>query len=288
MRRAALAGGAVLVAVAIGLALGWWQDGPRPARPAKPVAVTASLGAQALSFGDPLTARLDVLVDPQRVDVASLRLRSRFAPWRVASSRVERHEAAGVLLSYRYTLECLSPACLPGRTLAERRFLPALVSYRSPGVRRARHLAVEWPIYRIATRLTSPDIGDPTLHLSADTSLPPVSYRISPTVLQALLAILAAVLVAAAAALVALALPRRRRAGGPELPPLERALALVRASTANGYPAERRQALGGLARVLGADGRRELAQAAVRLAWSSQPPTAEATAAFADHVEEAL
>jgi hypothetical protein len=287
MRRAALAAGAVLVSVAVALALGWWQGGPRRARPAKAVAATATLGAQALSFGDPLTARLDVLVDPQRVDLATVRLRPRFAPWRVASQRVERREAAGVLLSYRYTLECLSPACLPGRTLAERRFLPALVSYRSVAGRRAR-LAVEWPIYRIATRLTSPDIGDPTLHLSADTSLPPVSYRISPAVLQALLAVLAALLVAGAAALVALALPRRRRADGPELPPLERALAVVRASTANGYPAERRSALGGLARVLRADGRRELAHAAVRLAWSSQPPTAEATAAFADRVEEAL
>jgi hypothetical protein len=92
----------------------------------------------------------------------------------------------------------------------------------------------------------------------------------------------------AAGVLVWFALPRRKRAGGPELPPLQRALQLVRASTSNGYPAHRRQALGRLARELTADGQPDLAQAAVRLAWSSQPPSREATSDFADRVEAEL
>ena len=115
-----------------------------------------------------------------------------------------------------------------------------------------------------------------------------MTYRIAPGTLQALLAALAALLVVAAGVLVWFTLPRRRRAKGPELPPLQRALQLVRASTSNGYPAERRQALGRLARELSADGQRDLAQAAVRLAWSAQPPSREATGDFADHVEAAL
>jgi hypothetical protein len=288
MRRIALVAGLVAVALAIALALGWWQQGGSVPVPEQPLAATARLGTHALSFGDPLNARVEVLVDPQRVDVASVRVRPRFAPWRIVSSSGERHSAAGTLLTYRYTLECLSPACLPGRTLAERRFLPAFVSYRWGSGRPARR-SVDWPTYRVVTRLTSPDIGDPTEHLDADTSLPPVSYRIAPGTLQALLAAFSALLVLAAGALVYYALPRRRAAAaGPDLLPLQRALLLVRASTANGYPAERRKALGGLARALRAEGRGDLAQAAVRLAWSSHPPSSEAASAFADRVEESL
>jgi hypothetical protein len=287
MRRAAFVGGVVVLALAIALALGWWQRSGSGPAPEEPLTATASLGTPALSFGDPLSARVGVLVDPRRVDVGSVRLRPRFAPWRIVSSSAERRSAAGTLLTYRYTLECLSPACLPGRTLAERRFLPAVVSYRSAGGRLAR-TPVEWPSYRVATRLTSPDIGDPTVHLAADRSLLPVSFRIAPHTLQALFAALAAVLLLTAGALVYVALPPRRAPTEPDLPPLERALRLVRASTANGYPAERRKALGGLARELRAEGRGDLAQAAVRLAWSPHPPSSEAASAFADRVEESL
>jgi hypothetical protein len=278
--------GVVAVALAVVLALGLFQQGSSGRAPARPLTATAALGTYALSFGDPLSARIEVLVDPRKVDVGSVRVHPRFAPWRIVSSSTDRHSAAGTLLGYRYTLECLSPACLPGRTLAERRFLPAFVSYRTAAGRPARRL-VDWPTYRVATRLTSPDIGDPTERLAADVSLPPVSYRIAPGTLQALLAALSALLVIAAGTLVYFALPKRR-AAKKDLPPIERALRLVRASTANGYPAERRMALGGLARELSADGRRDLAQAAVRLAWSSQPPSSEAASAFADRVEESL
>jgi hypothetical protein len=287
VRRVALVAGMVAVALTVGLALGWWQRDRSGPPPHRPLTATAAILTPALSFGDPLTARIDVLVDPERVDPESVRVRTRFVPWRIVSSGPERHSGAGTLLVFRYTLECLAPECVPGRTVAERRFLPAYVSYRSVAGRLDR-LAVEWPPYRVATRLTSPDIGDPTEHLAADTSLPPVGYRMSPGTLQPLLGALGALLVLVAAALVFFALPRRRRAAGPELPPLQDALRLVRASTSNGYPAERRKALGRLARELRADGRGDLAQAAVRLAWSSHPPSSEATSAFADRVEASL
>jgi hypothetical protein len=287
MRPIALVAGLVALVLAIALALGWWQRGASGPAPDRPLTAQATLDTRALSFGDPLSARVEVLVDPRLVDVTSVRVRPRFVPWRIVSSSAQRRPAVGTLLTYQYTLECLSPACLPGQTLAERRFLPAFVSYRSKAGRALR-LRVDWPTYRVATRLTSPDIGDPTEHLDADTSLPPVSYRIAPGMLQALLAAVSALLVLAAAVLVYCALPRRRAAAEPDLPPIQRALLLVRASTANGYPAERRRALGGLARELRAEGRRDLAQAAVRLAWSSHPPSSEAASSFADRVEESL
>ena len=286
MRRAVLGAGVVAVVVAVGLALGLWQR-PHRSLPSRPLAVTASLAPRTLSFADPLAARVDVLIDPRHVDPASVRIQPRFGSFRIVSSELRTRRAGGVLLSYRYSLECLVPACLPGRTLAERRFLPAFVSYRTPGGRAHRD-PVDWPTYTVVSHLSTPDIGDPTTRLRADATLPGVSYRIAPGTLQALFAALAATLVLAATGLAALALPRRRTAAGPQLPPLRHALALVRASTANGYPAERRKALGRLARELRSEGQGELAQSAVRLAWSAAPPTAEATTELADEVEEAL
>jgi hypothetical protein len=286
VRRLALAAGAVAVAAAVGIALGW-QQRSRPEPPARPVTATASLSQRTLSFADPLTAHVDVLVDPRQVDPATVRLNARFGTWRIVSAGVRTRTAGGVLLSYHYSLECLVPGCLPGRTLAERRFLPALLSYRTAAGRLTRR-AVDWPTYTVVSHLSTPDIGDPTTRLRADAPLPPVSYRIAPGTLQALLAALSALLVLAAAGLVVLALPRRGERRRPAVAPLEQALALVRASTTNGYPAERRKALGVLARALRAEGQRDLAQSAVRLAWSADPPTAHAANDFADHVEEAL
>jgi len=285
MRRWWLLGAGVAAAVAVGLAVALWPHGEQ-SFPKEPLSASAALAPRTFAFGDRLSARLDVLVDPRKVEPATVRVRPRFGLFKVLAAALRTRKAGGVLLSYRYTLECLVPGCLPGRTLAERRFLPAFVSYRAAG--RARRLAVEWPTYTVVTHLSTPDIGDPTLHLRADTQLPPIGYRVSPRTLQALLAALSGVLVLAAAGLVAVALPRRRAASGPQLAPLAQALALVRASTANGYPAERRRALGGLARELRVEGQRDLARAAVRLAWSAEPPTAAAATKLADEVEAVL
>ena len=94
---------------------------------------------------------------------------------------------------------CRRRACPAGRSPSAGSS-PALISYRSPTGRTVRRV-VQWPTYRVVTRLTSPDIGDPTEHLAADTSLPPATYRIAPGTLQALLAALAALLVVAAGVL---------------------------------------------------------------------------------------
>ncbi len=287
MRRWWIVAGGLAAAVAVGLTLALWGGGRDSRFPERPLATSASLSPRTFAFADRLTARLDVLLDPRSVDPASVRVRPQFGLFKILAADVRRREAGGVQLSYRYTLECLVPGCLPGRTLAERRFLPAFVSYRTVGGR-TRRSAVEWPTYTVVTHLSTPDIGDPTRNLRADAPLPQVGYSVSPGTLQGLLAGLSAALVLGAAGLVAVALPRRRAAVGPRLPPLEEALALVRASTANGYPAERRRALGRLARELRVEGQRELAGAAVRLAWSAEPPSAEATSELADEVEARL
>jgi hypothetical protein len=288
VRRAALAAGVVLAVLAVGLALGWWQGDHSHARPAQPLSVKTWLTPQSSSFGDPLTARLEVTVDPGSIDPESIVVRPRFAPYRVVGKAVGTRSAGGVLRSFRYRLECLAATCLPGQTLAERRFVPARLSYRTADGH-VHESAIDWPAYRVVSRLTSPDTGDPTARLRIDESLPSVSYRIDPGTLRWLLAAASGVLVFVAAVLVGLLLPRRRgMAAAMRLSPLEDALALVRASCSNGYPDERRKALGRLARELGASGRPDLADTAFRLAWSARPPSGEAASEFAEDVEKRL
>jgi hypothetical protein len=195
-----------------------------------------------------------------------------------------------VLLAYRYALECLTAACVPERGQVERQFLPALVSYRTR-TGRLEQLQVEWPSYTVASHLTAADRPDPTARMRVDAALPPVTYRIDPGTLRALLAALSGILVVATALLLAGALWRRVPGvlpAAPELPPLGRALRLVRASTSNGFPAERRKALGLLARELRRSGHRELARDAVRLAWSAEDPSPDAADAFAEEVETSV
>lgn len=295
MRRAGVGAGlglatAAAAVLAVGLATGWWRSSARIARPAEPLAATARLSVRTLGFGDPLGARLDVLLDPDVADPSSVRVRPRFAPYRVTATVLRTRRAGSVLLSYRYELECLTPACVPARAELERRFLPALVSYRTRSGQLGRR-TVDWPSFTVVSHLSDEDRRDPTARLRVDTTLPAVTYRIDPGTLQALLAALAVAFVVLGALLVALAFRRRAEPAAPAesaLPALARALLLVRASTTNGFPTERRKALGRLARELRTAGRSDLAGDAARLAWSAEAPSADATGTFATQVESSL
>jgi hypothetical protein len=294
MRRVLLGVGATLAAAVVVLVVafahGWWRGGAHVPPPSQPLVTTASLSTRSISFGDPLTARLDLLVDRRRADPATVSVRPRFSPYRVAKSALRTRSAGAILLSYRYELECLSPACVPGRAQAEQHFPAALVSYRTRSGRLVTQ-PVEWPSYETASRVTAADRRAPTERLRTDAALSPVTYRLDPGTLQTLLTALSAALVLLAAALTALAFRRQEQPlarAEPELAPLDGALQLVRASTANGFPAERRKALGWLARELQASGRNDLAHDAVRLAWSAEAPSPEVTGAFAAQVEAAL
>lgn len=147
-----------------------------------------------------------------------------------------------------YELQCLDPACVPGPQ-------PRVVSVGG------RRLV-------IVPRTTSKQVGDPLHAFRRETSLPPPTYRIRPSLLRALL-------LAAAGALVALAVfaawPMLRRLVPRHVDrrsPLERALALVRGSI--GRSAEdRRRALDLLARSVG---RSDRAEEALDLAWSEPDP----------------
>jgi hypothetical protein len=147
-----------------------------------------------------------------------------------------------------YSLQCLDPACVPGAG-------PRAVTVGG------RRLV-------IVPRTTSKDVADPLRSFRRETTLPPPTYRIRPRLLQALL-LAGALLLLAAAAVAALPAIRRlfpRRVDRRS--PLERALALVRASTGRSSE-DRRRALDLLARSLE---RPDTAGEALQLAWSQAEP----------------
>lgn len=279
---------AATVVAVVGLAQGWWRGGAHVAQASKPLTAATSLSTARLSFGDRLTARIEVLVDPAAVDVSSVRVRPRFAPYRVVALARTTTRGDAVLLSYRYDLECLSEACIPSRAPTEHRFPPARVSYRTASGSTAGE-QVGWPGFEVASRLSDSDRASPGAHLRSTATLPPVSYRIAPGTAHALLVVLSVLFALAAASLAVLALRPPRApaavADADELSPLARALLRVRASTLNGQTSERRRALGNLGRELRAVERDALADDSARLAWSAHDPSPQAATAFAERVE---
>jgi hypothetical protein len=280
-----LAATAVVVVLVVGLALGWDRSGDEGAA-ARPFAATTSLSSRTVSFGDPLVARLDVVVDPRSVDPASVEIQPSFGAYRIVGHTLERTSAAGERLANRYVLECLDPVCVPAGDRVDQRFQPASVSYRTRAGETVTH-QVAWPRYLLSSRLTDAERRRPEQNLRFDATPPPADYRIDPGLLRALLAVAAALLALVTAILVGLALRPGAAAGaaGPSESRLQQALRAVRASTANGQPAERRKALGWLGRELRAIERPKEANEAGRLAWSADTPTAESAGDFATKVE---
>jgi hypothetical protein len=270
----------------LGLGLGWWNRADTARRPSQAFSATASLSTREIAFGDPLGARVDVLVDPAVIDPASVLVRPSFGLYHVVGSARRTARGAGDLVSYRYELECLGPSCIPLQPRVQRRFPPVLVAYRTrsggDGVRN-----VAWPSYQLTSRVTAAARKAPAASLRYETALPPPSYRIAPGTLQALLTALAAALALAACVLAWLAL---RPAPGSEEPSesrLVQALRAVQASSANGRPGERRRALGWLGRELRTVRRPAEAEEARQLAWSATVPSAQAAGDFANKVEAA-
>ncbi len=200
---ALLVGAVVLV---VGLAQDWWQDDAQVSA-REPLVATASLSSRALAFGDPVTARLDLLVDPGAVDPSSVQVAPRFSPYRIVSRSLATRRSGATLLSYRYVLECLLPACVPTRA-GERRFLPALVSFRPRSGGKSTR-PVDWPSYQISSRITDADRRDPAARLRIDPALPAPSYRIAPATLRALLTALSAAFALVSLALATLAFRSR-------------------------------------------------------------------------------
>ena len=276
MRR--LATGA-LVAVALGAAPAAAQ-GPA-------VRATASLSPRAVLFGDTVTARVDAVIDPARVDPRRLRLRGEFAPYRAAGQPVTTVAGTDVRITVR--LRCWTGACLAGSKRHRLVFPPARLDYGSGSV------LVRWPSLERYSRLDPVEVArsDPTQVApwrGDDAAAGPVSYAIDPQLLRWLLVAAGVVFLAAAALLGVRLVPRWRvslRRRRFELSPLERALLVLEAAWARSA-ADQRKALELLAAELESQGQPPLAGRARELAWSASMPEPRAARTLAERVREMI
>jgi hypothetical protein len=282
------AGVALLTVLVVGIGLGWLNAQPSPAgAPAQPLTATASLDPHPAFYGDVLTAEVDVNIDSARVAVKSVGVAASFDPYvetgppTLTRSGADREKT----LRYRYSIQCVSDACLPLAKPFALKLPPATVTAKA-GTQQLTASA-PWPTTFIASRLQANDIA--TTHFRWVKTAPAPKYAVAPGTLAGLLTLAAGILAAAALAffgheLVRL-VERRRRRAQTVLTPLEAALAYTRDAAGRPSPADRRKALALLAKTLDTEGVVTLADTASDVAWSEDPPTPDRTIEVADEVE---
>ena len=260
----------------------------------QPVRARASVAPAAHQFGDRLVAEIELMLDPRRVDPASVTLDPDFQLFSVVERSRQLSESEGaVLLRHRFTLTCLSVPCLPGRIPREYPIEAAAVGYRLRSGER-RQISLEWPRLTGASRLDALELAEtPRQPFRADVTPPAASFRVEPGRLAALLLGAALLLVAVAAALLSPELRRlllvraRRKDPTAGMTPLQRALLLVERALTSGNADDQRKAIDRLARELRRAGDDELSAAARQLAWSARAP-ADADLAAIEQAERTI
>lgn len=236
-----------------------------------PISADAQFAPLVHAFGDPLTARVTVGVDPTLIDPASVRVAGVFAPYRTGGARVTRHVAGPhlVVLRFSYRLRCIDAACVPRARERDLTLKPAALRWRyRDGKKAAAEIA--WPPLTVASRLTPRDLALPALTANAQPPAP--SYRLPPGPLGiGLLALGAALAAAGLGGLVVLLRPHARPVA---IAPIQAALALVERAAA-GEVGERRRALYGLALALEEARLEPESWAARKLAWAPAAPDPE-------------
>jgi len=244
--------------------------------PGQSFAATATLTPLASGFGDELTATVRILLDRNRIDPESIRVRARFSPFRDRTT-IERVDSGNLTaLLYTYRLHCLTISCIPPEGLdgsfRSDRWEARITSDHGPV------LEVRFPEARIVPRLqprefepeNAADVETWPPRWRAAVTVPEPTYRASPARLASVLGLLGALLVAGSAAAAWRLLRRGRLFREPEIAPLDRALALLRDARSD---EERRAALEALALALDTELDVELAEPARALAWSQPAPT---------------
>ncbi len=251
-----------------------------------PVTVQKGLSPREPQFGDTVTATVVAVVDPRRVDPASVRVQTSFAPYRVVSTtRSERQRDGVTIVTVEHRLHCLEPACVPPGAGGSLRFADAMVEYTRAGTDTTFSSA--WPALRVHSRLGATDLQRPFLRV------PParpaaVDYRFPPQATGYVLLGLATLLALVGAATILgvglrRGLMRRRR----PVPPLERILAELDAASSNGDSGRRRRALEHLARELQPLDESLSAESRV-LAWAPDDPRPDAIADLTTRVLAAV
>ncbi len=282
----AVALGAAVVAVAAAALLPHGTGGGLPA-PGQPIAVQASLVPAAVEFGDPVTARVVVTLATRSVRTATLHVTVGVAPLtqlgKIAQRRVTR--GGTTVVTYELPAACLSEACLApsGRRLVTPPAVAAEITQRNGGHATATGA---WAPLAVTGRVVPADVAASRLPFRGTVTPPPVSYRLKPATLAALLDAAAGLLAACGAGLAAAALLRARRRPQADRRADELARALQFAREARTRPErDRRTAAGYVGRILGR--RHEpLARTAGDLAWSRPTPTPDSLTELVDQVEQ--
>jgi hypothetical protein len=313
-------GAALVGALALLAAAGCAGDDDAPTLPAgRFLAANQTVTPRVHLFAEPIVARVDVIVDTDRYDPERIDLVTSFDPYEEHGDPVIDRRDAGryTHLSYEYTLRCLVYECLQevgggppqiqpgglppppsaqGGGFGERnttRFDAARVVYDDPDEGERTIQSVQWPDVQSVSRLpyttvSEGGVGGIGFFFNADvTPLPEATYRFSPTVLGTGLILGALALLAFPVLLVVRELRREEEIAvveEPELPPLERALALVEWARFRPEP-ERREALEALAVELDL-GESPHARDARRLAWSPTAPPPQAMTELVELVRE--
>ncbi|HEY1370306.1 MAG TPA: hypothetical protein VGF23_24470 [Gaiellaceae bacterium] len=298
---------ALLVAVAlVGLAFAGSATGAPSPLTVHGILVRSAIVPRAAMFGEPLTVRVDVVVDRSRLDPDQVRLVGNFLPFERVGDIQTSHTDIGSLtrVHYAITLRCLSAGCEPEQARLQLRFPEGRVVYFADG--RKRSLPIHWPTLLVNSRVDIADVAqkagpagnraitEPPWRADL-TTLPAVRYRVAPGLARPLLIAAAAVLALLAAFLVWRAVRRTAPEPEPEpepeappLPPLERALVLVEAARARGDAVEQRKALELLSEELETSGEPALALDARSLAWSPLAPGADSTGLLTGRVREVV
>jgi hypothetical protein len=263
-------------------------NGAAAAGPDAGIVARASLEPAHVQFGDPVTARVVVLVDRRVVRPDSVRVAADISPLTQLGPLRTTHERHGPLdvISITRTGSCMSTGCVSDtgqRTLA----LPVVRVDAASATGGGVHVRAPWPALDVRGRVTAAELGRNSPPFRADTTPPAPGYRVAPSALAAGLDVLATVLAVAGlalgTALAARAARQRQRRRESDRDELSRALRLAREAGARDPP-DRRRALGLVARLLDARDRR-LAGAARELAWSRPAPEPAPVAALLDEVE---
>jgi hypothetical protein len=283
------AGGVLLAVVIVGIGLGWLNATPSGgAPPAHRLAVSTSLEPHPAFYGDVLTAEIDVEINSADVAAKSVRVVPGFGPYVETNPPKVTESGVGSdrTLRYRYSIQCVSEFCLPGAKPFALQIPPVTVTAKA-GSQQLKATAT-WPTTFIASRLTAKDIA--RTHFRFAKTVPAPKYTVPPGTLAGLLTAAAGILAVAALALIGFELvrlvERRRRRALVVLTPLETALAYTRDAARRPDAADRRRALGLLAKTLDSEGvATTLADTAADVAWSEEPPTPDRAIELADEVE---
>ncbi len=257
-------------------------------------------------FAEPVTAELDLVVDPRKLDPDRIHVRTDFEPYDVLSATRQREDLGGLTrFRYVFTLRCLLIQCIPkiipsfaGPEESGRgdrltfTFPRTRIMYRDASGKARPVGNAAWPTLESVSRINAssiPEIGPGSQFIFKTdvTPLPAATYRITPTTLAVLLLVLACLLLVLPAALLLrwwrARHPEAVEEEEPEVPPLERALRLVEWTAARDVVPEKREALEVLASELDVEGP-PLADTARRVAWSPPPPSRPETDELVDDV----